>query len=180
MTAGARPVMVRRVRQTLDFKRHVLLALTLLAFSLLFVASAEASTVSLLGKVEGDANSRVTMKVVKVRGTPRKVKRIEFKRLDHRCSGGASRELNVRLSQAPILKVGITSRYTFFEGISPRSGLSPPNHLNQVFVSGKLRRGAGVVTGTVSSTVRFPPVPPAIANACLSESRNYTVRRIAR
>jgi len=35
--------------------------------------------------------------------------------------------------------------YTFFEGISPPSGLPAPNNLNNLFVTGKLRRGAAVV-----------------------------------
>ena len=74
---------------------------------LLFATSAGAATVSLKGTVPGDANARVTMKVVKVRGTPVRAKRIE--------------------------------------GISPPSGLPAPNNLNNLFVTGKLRRGAAVV-----------------------------------
>ncbi|MEX2448803.1 MAG: hypothetical protein WD404_08705 [Solirubrobacterales bacterium] len=161
----------------IDLRRYGLCAIAPLALLLLFATSADAAIVTLKGTVPGDANSRVTMKVVKVRGTSVRAKRIEFKRLDHRCSDGAVRELNVRLGQAPILKVGITARYTFFKVISPRSGLPAPNHLNQLFVTGKLRRGAGTVTGTVDSTVRFPPVAPAIANACVSVQRDYAVRR---
>jgi hypothetical protein len=117
------------------------------------------------------------MKVVKVRGTPVKVKRIEFKRLDHRCSDGTVRELTVRLGRARISKIGITARYTFFESISPPSGLPAPNNLNQLFVTGKLRRSAARIAGTVDSTVRFAPVPPARANACISVQRNYVARR---
>jgi hypothetical protein len=165
------------MRRAVDLRRYGLCAIAPLALLLLFATSADAATVSLKGTVPGDANARVTMKVVKVRGTPVRAKRIEFKRLDHRCSDGTVRQLNVRLNQARILKVGITAKYTFFEGISMPSGLPAPNNLNSLFVTGKLRRGAGVVNGTVSSTVRFPPVPPAIANACLSVQRNYVVRR---
>jgi hypothetical protein len=118
------------------------------------------------------------MTVVKRRGAPVRVRRVAFKRLDHRCADGTVRELNVLLLGSQINKVGITARYTFFKGISPRSGLPAPNHLNQLFVTGKLLRGAGTVRGTVDSTVRFPPVPPAIANACIGVGRDYTVRRI--
>lgn len=151
----------------------VVVALTAL---LLSAAPAGASTITLRGTVPGDANAAVSMKIVKVRGTPVKAKRIEFKRLDHRCSDGTVRQLNVRLAQTRILKVGITAKYTFFAGISPPSGLPAPNNLNNLFVTGKLRRSAAVVRGTVDSTVRFPPVAPAIANACISSERNYVVR----
>ena len=161
----------------IDGRWLVTWAAGLLALSLLFAGSAEASTVKLAGKVVGDANSRVTMTVVKRRGTPVRVRQVAFKRLDHRCSDGTVRELNVRLGQARILKVGITAKYTFFEGITPPSGLPAPNNLNNLFVTGKLRRSAAVVRGTVDSTVRFPPVAPAIANACVSVQRDYVVRR---
>jgi hypothetical protein len=168
------------MRRAIDLRRYGLCAIAPLALLLLFATSADAATVSLKGTVPGDANARVTMKVVKVRGTPVRAKRIEFKRLDHRCSDGTVRQLNVRLGQARILKVGITAKYTFFAGISPPSGLPAPNNLNNLFVTGKLRRGAAVVRGTVDSTVRFAPVPPAIANACVSVRRDYVVRRIPR
>jgi hypothetical protein len=151
----------------------VVAALT--ALLLLSATPAGASTVKLKGTVPGDANAVVSMKIVKVRGAPVKAKRIEFKRLDHRCSDGTVRQLNVRLAQTRILKVGITAKYTFFAGISPPSGLPAPNNLNNLFVTGKLRRSAAVVRGTVDSTVRFPPVAPAIANACISSERNYLV-----
>lgn len=139
--------------------------------------AAPASTTTLRGTVPGDANAVASMKIVKVRGTPRKAKRIVFRNLDHRCSDGSVRDLTVRLGQSRISKVGITSRYTFFDLSSPPSGLPAPNDLNQLFVTGKLRRSAAVVRGTVDSTVRFAPVPPAIANACISVQRNYVVRR---
>lgn len=165
------------MRRGIDLRRYGLCAVAPLALLLLFATSADAATVSLKGTVPGDANARVTMKVVKVRGTPVRAKRIEFKKLDHRCSDGTVRQLNVRLGQARILKVGITAKYTFFEGISSPSGLPAPNNLNNLFITGKLRRGAAVVRGTVDSTVRFAPVPPAIANACVSVKRDYVVRR---
>lgn len=147
------------------------------ALLLLPVAAASASTTSLKGTVPGDANARVSMKIVKVRGTPRKAKRIVFRNLDHRCSDGSVRDLTVRLGQSRISKVGITSKYTFFDLNSPPSGLPAPNNLNNLFVTGKLRRSAAVVRGTVDSTIRFAPVPPAIANACISVQRDYVARR---
>jgi hypothetical protein len=176
LTPSPRPVIVLRVLLAVDLRRYAL-ALALLALPLLFAVGAEAATTTLKGTVPGDANARVTMKIVKARGTPVKAKRIEFKRLDHRCSDGTVRQLNVRLGQARILKVGITAKYTFFEGITSPSGLPAPNNLNNLFVTGKLRRSAALVRGTVSSTVRFRPVAPAIANACINVQRNYVVRR---
>ncbi|HEU4905112.1 MAG TPA: hypothetical protein VFT19_03220 [Solirubrobacterales bacterium] len=144
---------------------------------LLPIGASPASATTLHGTVPGDGNAVVSMKIVKVRGTPRKAKRIVFRNLDHRCSDGSVRDLTVRLGQSRISKVGITSKYTFFDLNSPPSGLPAPNNLNNLFVTGKLRRSAAVVRGTVDSTIRFAPVPPAIANACISVQRNYVARR---
>jgi hypothetical protein len=101
--------------------RH-LLSLTVLVALLLLSATAMASTTSLKGTVPGDANAVVSMKIVKVRGTPQKAKRIVFRNLDHRCSDGSVRDLTVRLGQSRISKVGITAKYTFFDLISPPNG----------------------------------------------------------
>jgi hypothetical protein len=160
---------------------HPLVAVALLALAvMLWPKSADGATVPLRGKVIGDANSVVTMKVVTRRGVPVRVKQIVFRRVDHSCTGGTVRELTVRHPGTRILKIGITSRFTFFDLRTWPSGLPAPNNLNSVAITGKPPRGLGRVRGTIDSTVRFPPVPPAIANACISEGRDYVVQRIAR
>ncbi len=146
----------------------------------LWPKAADGATIPLRGKVLGDANSVVTMKLVKRRGVPVSVRQIVFRRVDHGCADETVRELTMRHPGTRVLKVGITARYTFFDLLTPPSGLPAPNDLNQVAVTGKLRRGAGLIRGTIDSTVRFPPVPPAIANACIGEGDDYVVRRIPR
>lgn len=155
-------------------------ALASLLLLLPFAAEADGATITLQGKVLGDPNSTVAMKVVTRRGVPVLVKRVIFRRVDHDCSDGFTRELTLRLPRSRVERVGITARFTFFELLSRPSGLPAPDNLNQLFVTGKMFRGVGRVRGTVDSTVRLLPVPPARANACIANKRDYVVHRVSR
>jgi hypothetical protein len=163
--------------------RRGILLLAALAFSLwmtLGAAGAEARALTLTGGVIGDSNATVTARLVKRRGTPSVIKWVVFRKLDHSCQDGSTRELNVVLKRSRIERIGRTGRFTFFEILMPRSGLPAPNDRNQLAVTGKMRRSGRRVTGTVDSTVRFAPVPPARANACLAEHLRYVLRRARR
>lgn len=66
-----------------------LLLLAALAISLwmtLGAAGAEARAFTLTGRVIGDSNATVTARLVKRRGTPRVIKRVVFRKLDHSSS----------------------------------------------------------------------------------------------
>jgi hypothetical protein len=155
-------------------------ALAPLLLLLPLAAGADGATITLRGKVLGDPNSVVRMKVVKRRGIPVLVKRVDFRRVDHDCADDVTRELTLHLPRSRVERVGITARFTFFELLSRPSGLPAPNNLNQLFVTGKMFRGVRRVRGTVDSTVRLLPVPPARANACIANKRDYVVHRVSR
>lgn len=145
--------------------------------SLLLATAADGRVRKLSGGVKGDPNAKVSMKVVKRRGKPRKVKKFRFKNLDHRC-GLTTREFDGKLpGKSRIDRVGITRRYTFFEFVMFPSGVHAPNDQNNITATGQMRRNAKKVKGTIGSTINLEPVPPAISNTCVADAHKYTARR---
>jgi hypothetical protein len=163
-------------RAGLRVKAGVAVLVGILALSLVAIADARSTKVS--GGVEGDANAKVSMKIVKRNGKPRKVKKFKVTDLDHRC-GLVVREFDRQFpGNIKINRVGITNRFNFVGLVTPPSGVPAPNDRNNLLVTGQMRRNAKKVTGTVDSTINLAPVPSAISNTCVTTTnREYTARK---
>lgn len=135
------------------------------------VSPAGGATRRLSADVRGDANARVSMKIISRRGTPRKVKALGYSRLDHQCSDGMPREYSDRVPGRIKITKPPFGAYTFFS-------LTSTETTEQIFASGNPnRRGRVVRDGEISATVRFyDPSQPSQETSCTASVEDYVAR----
>lgn len=147
--------------------------------SLLAAPPAGASSVSLAGAVPGDANARISMKVVKRKGQPKSVRQLWFKRLDHECTDGVDREYSRQFPGRIEIGRLLTGKYNFFAAATPKS--PEPLAPGGFFVSGETKRSAQRVTvRRIASTIRFPSSQPSGETSCIGDVENVVAKRAAR
>ena len=123
--------------------RLVLVGCALLAaLALPGTALGAARTYTLKGKVEGDANSAVSVKVVVVSGKPRRLKGLTYRNLDANCDGSPTGELSGSAGR----NVGPSGFE--FDG-SFRWVSYPANPSRNVNMFGKVRRRGRLITATL-------------------------------
>ena len=118
--------------------RSIVLGLVIAGLALPAGASAARTTYTLKGKVDGDANSRVSVKVVVRNGQPQRLKGLTYRNLDSDCAAG-------ELSGSGGKNLGASVEFNnSFRWVSYPQGGS--RHVNMY---GKVRRRGRRITATL-------------------------------
>lgn len=123
-------------------KRLVLICCALMvAFALPGTALGATTTYTLKGKVEGDANSVVSVKVVVVNGKPRRLKGLAYRNLNASCDGSPTGEVSgfAGKNLGPSIELGGSFRWVSYP--------TDPSRFVNMF--GTVRRRGRLITATL-------------------------------
>jgi hypothetical protein len=137
--------------------------------------AAPSRAVALKGRVAGDSDGTVSMRIVIRRGVPRRVVGFVARKVDHACTDGVIREYTIKFSAGMRIRPLLRGKYVFFASntVASPAPLTP----GYQFVSGDTRRSARRVTGgTLSHTIRFPSNQPSGETSCTA-GPNFTASR---